>query len=115
MTPDEFRNLALSLPEAVEGAHMDHPDFRIGGKIFATLWPDDKWAMVKLSPEQQAAFVRADPKMFEIIHGSWGARGATKVLLPRAKERMVRRALSAAWRNTAPKKIIREFGDDVPE
>ena len=56
MTPDSFRKLALTLPEALEVGHMGHPDFRVGGKIFATLgYPDARWAMVKLTPEQQAA------------------------------------------------------------
>src|SRR5947209_7418215 len=65
VTADEFRNLALSLPEASEGAHMDHPDFRVGGKIFATLWPDGDWGMVKLTAEQQAVFTRSEPKVFQ--------------------------------------------------
>ena len=52
MTADEFRGLALDLPEAVEGAHMGHPDFRVGGKIFASLGPDEAWGMVKLPPDQ---------------------------------------------------------------
>ena len=56
MTPDSFRRLALTMPEAVEAGHMGHPDFRVGGRIFATLGhPDEDWAMVKLTPEQQEA------------------------------------------------------------
>ena len=59
ITRDGFRRLALSLPEATESAHMGHPDFRVRGKIFATLGsPDDGWGMVKLTPEQQDAFVQ---------------------------------------------------------
>ena len=54
MTEEQFRSIALSLPETSESAHMCHPDFRVGGKIFATLWPAAGWAMVKLTPEQQA-------------------------------------------------------------
>jgi hypothetical protein len=111
VTADEFRNLALRLPEALEGVHMDHPDFRIRGKIFATLWPGEKWGMVKLTPEQQAEFIRAQPKVFEPIRGSWGTRGATKVNLPSAKGHMVRRALATAWRNTAPKRLSEQFED----
>ena len=54
MTPDAFRTLALSLPEATESAHQNHPDFRVRGKVFATLgYPDDKWGMVKLTPAAQ--------------------------------------------------------------
>ena len=51
VTADAFRRLALSLPEAVEGSHMGHADFRVCGKIFATLGPDETWGMVKLTPE----------------------------------------------------------------
>ncbi len=61
MTTDDFRNLALSLPETSERAHVGHPDFRVGGKIFATLWPGDEWGMVKLTPEQQGEFMVAEP------------------------------------------------------
>lgn len=111
MTVKEFRNLALSFPEALEASHMDHPDFRVGGKIFATLWPGEDWGMVKLTPEQQAAYIRSDPKVFQTIKGAWGARGATKVLLRPAKQRAVRRALLDAWRNTAPKKLAQQFQD----
>src|SRR5206468_9304921 len=58
MTPEGFRRLALRMPEASESAHMGHPDFRVRGKIFATLsYPDESWGMVKLTPEQQEAFV----------------------------------------------------------
>lgn len=67
MTADQFRKLALLLPEALEGAHMGHPDFRVRGKIFATLGPDETWAMVKLTPEQQAAFIQVEPKAFQPI------------------------------------------------
>lgn len=109
MTADEFRKLALDLPEVVEASHMNHPDFRVGGKIFATLWPDDHWGMVKLTPEQQTMFARSEPKIFEPIKGGWGRRGATKVLLHAAKKSSVKKALIAAWLNTAPKKISNKF------
>ena len=105
MTADEFRTLALELPEAVESEHMDHPDFRVKGKIFATLGPKEAWAMVKLTPDEQALFVRTDPKAFEPFPGAWGRRGSTRVVLERAEETAVRQALVAAWRNTAPKKL----------
>jgi hypothetical protein len=112
MTSDEFRSLALSLPEALEREHMGHPDFRVLGRIFATLWPDDDWGMVKLTPEEQAAFVRAEPEVFEPVNGAWGARGCTKVRLLPASECVVRRALVAAWRNTAPKRLSQQFEPD---
>jgi hypothetical protein len=106
MTPDAFRRLALKLPEAVEGSHMGHPDFRIGGKIFATLGPDGTWGMVKLTPEQQAELMRAKPKVFEPINGAWGRRGATKVLLKAATKAAILPALVAAWQNTAPPRLM---------
>ncbi len=111
MTADEFRSLALSLPEASEAAHMDHPDFRVRGKIFATLWPDGDWGMVKLTAEQQAVFVRTEPDVFQPVNGAWGRRGCTKVCLQTATVPSVRQALVAAWRNTAPKRLSRQFED----
>jgi hypothetical protein len=109
MTADEFRSLALSFPEAVEAAHMNHPDFRVGGKIFATLGPGEAWGMVKLTPEQQALFVRTEPGVFQPVKGAWGRRGATHVRLEAATEPSVRQALEAAWRNTAPKRLLRQL------
>jgi len=109
MTPDDFRALALQLPEAVEGEHHAHPDFRVGGKVFASIGPDGSWGMVKLTPEEQAERVSALPAMFEPAPGGWGRRGATRVLLARARKPAVRAALFAAWRNTAPPRLLREI------
>ena len=110
MTREQFRRLALSFPQAVEGQHMDHPDFRVADKIFATLsYPDEKWGMVKLTPEQQEEFVRAEPGAFEPVKGGWGKRGATSVRLRAAKRASLRRALAAAWCNVAPKQLAQEF------
>ncbi len=103
MTPEQFRTLALALPGAIEGEHMRHPDFRAGGRIFATLGPDLTWGMVKLDEEQQDAFVRAEPRVFEPVAGAWGRGGATYVRLRAARTPSVRRALEAAWSNAAPK------------
>ena len=106
MTPNEFRELALSFPDAVESAHMHHPDFRVGGKIFATLgYPDKDSAMVKLSPDEQKEFVRTSPGVFQPTKGAWGRQGSTIVYLPAATIDIVREALTAAWRNTAPKRL----------
>src|SRR5205807_6381905 len=102
MTADDFRNLALNLPEACEAAHMDHPDFRVRGKIFATLGPDEEWGMVKLTPEQQALFLRTKAKAFSAASGAWGRKGCTIIRLENASEPTVRQALMSAWRNTAP-------------
>ncbi len=106
MTVEAFRRLALGLPEASEVGHMGHPDFRVGGKIFATLgYPDDGFAMVKLTLEQQEAFVTAEPAVFAPVKGGWGLRGATNVRLRPAKTGSVRLALAAAWRNVAPRRL----------
>jgi len=106
MTRDGFRRLALSMPEASESAHMGHPDFRVRGRIFATLgYPDEKWGMVKLTPEQQEAFVTAEPAVFVPVKGGWGRQGATTVRLRPAKTGTLRVALAAAWRNVAPRKL----------
>jgi hypothetical protein len=106
VTVDEFRRLALELPEAVESSHHDHPDFRVRAKIFATIpHPDDVTGMVKLTPDQQQSFVRTAPEVFTPVKGTWGQRGATLVRLEPAEEPIVRAALTAAWRNVAPKKL----------
>ena len=99
MTANDFRKLALSLADAIESAHMDHPDFRVGGKIFATLgYPDAEWAMVSLPPVDQDLFVHADPLAFIPVKGAWGKQGATNVRLSKAKKELVKRALESAWR-----------------
>jgi hypothetical protein len=88
MTSDTFRRLALTMPETLEVGHMGHPDFRVGGKIFATLgYPDERWGMVKLTPDQQEAFVAADPAVYAPVQGGWR---------------------QAAWRNVAPAKLAKQ-------
>jgi hypothetical protein len=104
MTATEFRRLALSLPDAVEAAHMGHPDFRVAGKIFATLrYPRSGFGVVMLTPEQQELFVRTEPKTFAPVPGGWGKQGSTHVLLRTARKTAVREALNVAWQNRAPK------------
>src|SRR5438128_9428803 len=107
MTPNEFRELVLSFPEAIESAHMRHPDFRVGGKIFATLgYPNKDSATVKLTREEQKEFVRRNRGVFTPVKGAWGRQGSTNVYLPAATTDIVREALTAAWRNTAPKRLL---------
>jgi hypothetical protein len=111
MTVEDFRGLALSLPEAVEAAHMDHPDFRVRNTIFATLcYPDAGWGMVKLTPNQQKLVMTSQPGVFVPATGAWGKAGATLVLLRKARKALVRKALAAAWSNTAPKTLVRAHG-----
>jgi hypothetical protein len=107
MTPDSFRRLALSFPDAEERSHMGHPDFRVCGKIFATLgYPDGGWGMVKLTPGQQEAAMAAEPDVFVPVKGAWGRGGATTVHLRAAKVATVRTAMAAAWRNVAPRRLV---------
>ncbi len=108
MTSHDFREVALSFPTVVESAHMRHPDFRVGGKIFATLgYPDNDSAMVKLTRQEQKEFIRTNPGIFRPVKGAWGRQGNTNVSLPAANVEIVREALAAAWRNTAPKRLWR--------
>lgn len=104
--PEDVRALALMLPEAVEGAHQGHPDFRVGGRIFATLWTEEERVVLRLSPEQQAAATEAEPDACEAVPGAWGERGWTSVELFAVEEDFLRAGLLAAWRNTAPPALV---------
>lgn len=97
MTADDFRDLALSMDGAVEGAHMKHPDFRANGRIFATLRADEASAVVKLSPEEQQEFIRLHPGMFAPAAGAWGRQGWTNVPLAAATNGAVRGAVILAY------------------
>ena len=100
MTPQQFRKLALSFPDTVESEHMNHPDFRHGGKIFASLGaPSEQWAMVNLTPDQQQAFCDANFEAFEPCSGAWGRQGYTNVRLSAANTADIRTALTLAQQN----------------
>jgi hypothetical protein len=104
MSPSLFRKIALALPEAVEGSHQGHADFRVGKRVFATLgYPDDSRDMVKLTPDQQQAVVAAEPDIFRPVPGGWGRHGSTNVQLAKANSVTLKSALALAWRNVAPK------------
>lgn len=106
MTPNSFRKIALSLPRTEEREHMHHPDFRVAGKIFATLgYPDKTRGMVKLSPEDQHNFSKDYPEAFVPVKGTWGRRGATSVYLEHADKDALEKAIRAAWRFNAPKRL----------
>lgn len=84
---------------------MDHPDFRVGGKIFATLgYPDEKHGMVRLRPGEQCALVRAAPGVFAPCAGAWGKNGATSVDLTQATAEVITAVLESAWQNRIAKK-----------
>jgi hypothetical protein len=104
----DFRRIALAMEGAVEGSHMAHPDFRVNGRIFATIYPDNKRGMVQLTPAQQQAFIRANPGVFEPASGAWGRGGSTTVRLDGVDTETLGEAMTLAWQNTikkaAPKK-----------
>ena len=105
MTADKFRSLALEISGAIESSHMNHPDFRIDGKVFASLgYPDDEHGMVKLTPEQQREFLKKAPSVFQPCAGAWGKHGSTSVTLKSAKVELLRVALEAASNNVTAKK-----------
>lgn len=112
LSPQAFRKLALDLPEASEGSHQGHADFRVRNKIFATLGPDESWAVLKLDREQQAEHLILAPAIFEALPGGWGEKGYTRVILMKASRKLVAPALALAWLNTAPKSLSRDF--EVP-
>ena len=106
VTAARFREIALALPETQEGAHMAHPDFRVSGKIFATLgYPDAKHGMVKLTPAEQRALVKGYPKAFAPASGSWGKQGSTIVTLAAVPVGVIRDAIESAWYNVAPRRL----------
>lgn len=110
MTADDFRDLALALAGVVEQAHMGHPDFRVNGRIFASLQADERTASLKLMPDEQRAFMRDHPGVFEPAAGAWGRQGWTRIQLKPATIGGVRPALLLAWEHIvqapAPRKKV---------
>ena len=101
LTANDFRRIALGMKDAIEGAHMGHPDFRVNSRIFATIHPDHRAGMVKLTPEQQADFIRDYPGTFAPEAGAWGRGGCTRVALEAGDEEAVGEAMTLAWQNIA--------------
>ena len=107
MTAASFRRIALGLPEAVEGSHFGNADFRVGGKIFATLALESEgYGVLLLTPEQQAGMVEDDPKIFSPVPGGWGRKGSTRVLLAEVAPDILESALRTAWLRQAPKRLL---------
>jgi hypothetical protein len=107
VTAATFRRLALSLPEAAEGSHMGHADFRVRNKVFASLGvPDAGWGTLKLTAEQQEVLLAAEADTFKPAAGAWGRRGWTQVRLGAVDTATLESALDMAWRNTAPKRLL---------
>jgi hypothetical protein len=104
MTAKDFRRIVLGMEGAIESSHMDHPDFRVGNRIFATLTHDEQMGMVALPPgEVQQEFIRAHPSAFSMVNGAWGLQGATRVHLESAEEDAVGEAVTVAWRHAVAK------------
>ncbi len=99
MNVADFRRIALSLPGAEESSHMGSPDFRVGGRIFATLASQSKgYGNLMITPEQQARFVEEAPDIFVPVAGGWGRNGATHIRLAVANEDLLTGALQVAWK-----------------
>lgn len=99
MTAADFRRIALSLDGAQEGSHMGAVNFRVDGRIFATLaFVDQGYGNLKLTPEQQATFVAEQPDLFLPVHGGWGLMGMTHIRLAQATEDVLAGALRTAWK-----------------
>ncbi|HLJ87812.1 MAG TPA: MmcQ/YjbR family DNA-binding protein [Candidatus Angelobacter sp.] len=117
MTIDDFRRIALSMDGAEEGSHMGSADFRVGGRIFATLASQEHgYGNLMLTPEQQSAFVEDLPEIFLPVHGGWGRMGATHIRLSAANEDVLTGALHTAWKRRveANSKVGKKVGAKVP-
>lgn len=111
MKAADFRRMALSLPGATEGSHFGNADFRVGGKIFATLALErEGYGVLLLTPEQQAGMVEDAPEVFSPVKGGWGAQGATRVNLAKVAADILQAALRTAWLKRAPKRPVRGPG-----
>jgi hypothetical protein len=99
MTSADFRRIALSLEGAEEGSHMGAVDFRVGGRIFATLASvKEGYGNLMITPELQAEFIAERPDLFLPVHGGWGRMGITHIRLAEADEDSLRGALHTAWK-----------------
>jgi hypothetical protein len=104
MTVEDFRRLALSLEGAEESSHMGAPDFRVGGRIFATLASQSQgYGNLMLTPDQQAGLVGEMPEVFVPIAGGWGRMGMTHIRLSAATEGLLAGALQMAWQTRMTK------------
>lgn len=110
MTEDDFRSLALAQPDAVEGGHMGQADFRVGGKIFATLDPKAGLGTLKLTAEQQEVLVAAIGAAVFPANGSWGAKGWTKLKLSDLNPADIEAGMRMAWTGIAPKSLLAQHG-----
>ena len=104
VTIRQARKIAMSMPRAEEREHHGHPDYRINGRIFATLWPDESRAVVKLAIADQVALVQMDPSAFSL--NAWSRQGFTNVDLNHIDVSRLRSVMESAWRNVAARKGV---------
>jgi hypothetical protein len=102
-TARDFRRIVLGLPDAIEGAHMGHADFRLQGRIFATLNREETRGMVVLTPDQQRRFVADHPAAFQPENGAWGRSGCTRVDFASVDDETLGEAATLAWQNSRAK------------
>ena len=107
MKAADFRRIALGMKDTVESEHMNHPDFRVNGRVFASLHKELMWGMVALTPEQQREFVQEAPETFIPENGAWGRSGYTKVNLALVDEDTLGRALTLARQNAIDKSAVK--------
>jgi hypothetical protein len=106
MTGSDFRRIALNMPDSAEASHFGNPDFRVGGRIFATLSLErDGYGVLLLTPEQQAGMVADEPAVFSPVPGGWGRNGSTRVLLSKVAPDVLEAALRTAWQNRVAKNM----------
>ncbi|MFO1013893.1 MAG: MmcQ/YjbR family DNA-binding protein [Caulobacteraceae bacterium] len=110
MNAADFRRICLAQPEAEEKSHFEQPDFRVGGKIFATMNPGETRGVVMLTPEQQEMLCSAEPRVFQPVPGGWGKGGSTQVFFEHADEATLASAARMAWVKRAPKKLLKSLG-----
>jgi hypothetical protein len=104
----DFRRIALSMPDAVESSHFGNPDFRVNGKIFATLGLEKEgYGVLLLTPEQQAGMVEDEPEVFSPVPGGWGRKGSTRVRLAKVAPDILEAALRTAWLRKTPKRLLK--------
>ncbi len=105
LTLEDFAAMALSFPESTQGCHFNTTDFRVNGKIFATLRPEKQRGVLMLTRGDQALMRETSADMFEPVPGSWGEKGATFVIIGNADPEVVRHAMAMAWKKAAPKSV----------
>jgi hypothetical protein len=104
VAPDDARRLALALPETVEQDHHGRPSFRVGGKIFATLWSDERMNVMLDAGGILTAIDRDRDACEEVW---WGKRlAAVGVRLPRVGEPFLAELLEDAWEGKAPARLL---------